>query len=176
MALSAEDLEVVATARRDGAAVVRNLLTPSELASARRDFDAAHLADGKGRFDDEENAATRTGMLGDHLGLLPGLAQLYAHPRIVGIVGAIMGEDCPFLHEMKTNRYTAGHQGVTPHSDNGPDWSMPWEKIATMIFLTTSARSRAPWSTCRPHTCSISYQMMAWHPRARHRPSPEALR
>lgn len=135
MALSAEDLEVVATARRDGAAVVRNLLTPSELAAARRDFDAAHLANGKGRFDDEENVATRTGMLGDHLGLLPGLAQLYAHPRIVGIVGAIMGEDCPFLHEMKTNRYTAGHQGVTPHSDNGPDWSMPWEKIATMIFL-----------------------------------------
>jgi hypothetical protein len=46
-----------------------------------------------------------------------------------------MGEELPFLHEMKTNRYTAGHQGVTPHSDNGTDFSMPWEKIATMIFL-----------------------------------------
>ena len=46
-----------------------------------------------------------------------------------------MEEELPFLHEMKTNRYTAGHQGVTPHSDNGTDFSMPWEKIATMIFL-----------------------------------------
>ena len=46
-----------------------------------------------------------------------------------------MGEELPFLHEMKTNRYTSGHQGVSPHSDNGTNFSMPWEKIATMIFL-----------------------------------------
>lgn len=135
MTLATEDLEIVATAQRDGVAVVHNLLTGVELAEARRDFDAAHLAAGKGTHTDPENAATRTGMSGDHLGLLPGLAQLYCHPRIVGIVSAIMGEQVPFLHEMKTNRYTAGHQGVSPHSDNGADFSMPWEKIATMIFL-----------------------------------------
>ena len=134
--LSAEDREIVLAAQRDGIAVVQNFLTASELAAARRDFDAAHLAAGKGRYDDEKNEATRTGLSGDHLGLLPGLARLYCHPRIVAIVGAIMGEtQLPFLHEMKTNRYTAGHQGVPPHSDNGTNFSMPWEKIATMIFL-----------------------------------------
>lgn len=135
MALTAEDLDAVTTARRDGIAVVQNLLTPSELENARRDFDAAHLAAGKGNYDDIENEATRTGLTGDHLGILPGLGQLYCHPRIVAVVCAIMGEELPFLHEMKTNRYTAGHPGVSPHSDNGIDFSMPWEKIASMIFL-----------------------------------------
>ena len=135
--LTAADAEAVATARRDGAAVVHGLLTAEELAQARADFDRAQVEGGRGRAEDAENAATRTGMAGDHLGLLPGLARLYAHPRIVGIVAGIMGgeQPHPFMHEMKTNRYTAGHVGVTPHSDGGTQYAMPWEKIATMIFL-----------------------------------------
>ena len=41
-ALSAEDQAVVAALRRDGAAVLHNLLTPEELVAARRDQDAAN--------------------------------------------------------------------------------------------------------------------------------------
>ena len=50
MGLCAADLEIVATAQRDGVAVARNLLTVAELSQARSDFDAAHLDAGKGRY------------------------------------------------------------------------------------------------------------------------------
>ena len=137
--LSAQDREVAASVRRDGIACVHNLLTPSELTDARRDFDAAYASEYASEDhpmyyrNQESNGACRTGMAGDHLGLPPGLARLWAHPRIVGIVAAVMGEaELPFLHEMRTNRYigspTAPFSGVSPHSDQRT-YAMPWEKV-----------------------------------------------
>lgn len=97
--LSAEDLAVVAAAQRDGVAVLRDLLSPAELQAARRDHETAHVDAGNGTWDAAGNAATRSGAGGDQIGQLPGLARLYTHPRIVGIVGAIMGAS-PWIHAM----------------------------------------------------------------------------
>ena len=68
-----------------------------------------------------------------------GLARVFGHPRIVGIVAAIMEEpEFPFLHEMRANRYVgtpaAPHPGATPHTDQA-QYAMPWEKICSMVFL-----------------------------------------
>ena len=72
---------------------------------------------------------------GDQLGLYPGLARLFMHPRVVKIVGAIMGEKLPFLQHMLADRYNVGHPGLWAHSDAGPEHAPPFERIATMIFL-----------------------------------------
>jgi len=133
--LSADDREVVASAQRDGVAVLRNLLTPAELQAARRDHEQAHVDKGNGAWNSAANAGSRAGAGGDQLGLLPGLVRLYTHPRIVAIIGAIMDGASPWIHAMTTLRYTAGFDGVAPHSDGGTVFAMPWEKVATAIFL-----------------------------------------
>ena len=153
--LTAEDRAVVERARAEGVAYVPDLLSAEELAAARRDFDAALRTGpgGEGSSVDEhelyyqkveENGATRTGLAGDHLGALPGLFRLWAHPRIVAIIGGIMGEpEPPFMHEMRMNRYLpppgssgAPHPGVRAHSDSSHEvHAMAWEKVCSMIFL-----------------------------------------
>ena len=133
--LSAEDREVVRTAQRDGVGVLHGLLTPAELKAARRDFERAHVDLGNGPWDHPDNAGTRKGAGGDQLGRLPGLARLYTHPRIVAIVGAIMDGATPWIHAMTTIRCTAGAKAFPPHSDGGTAYAMPWEKVATAIFL-----------------------------------------
>ena len=133
--MSAEDCEVVATAQRDGVGVLRDLLSPAELEAARRDFEQAHVDIGNGAWDSPDNAGSRAGAGGDQLGLLPGLVPLFTHPRIVAIVGAIMDGATPWIHAMTTIRCTPGAKPFPPHSDGGHEYAMPWEKVATAIFL-----------------------------------------
>ena len=111
----------------DGVGVLHGLLRPAELQAARRDFERAHVDLGNGAWDHPDNAGTRKGAGGDQLGLLPGLARLYTHPRIVAIVGAIMDGATPWIHAMTTIRCTAGAKAFPPHSDGGTAYAMPWE-------------------------------------------------
>ena len=134
-AMSAEDRDVVATAQRDGVGVLRDLLGPAELEAARRDFEQAHVDIGNGAWDSPDNAGSRAGAGGDQLGLLPSLGPLFTHPRIVAIVGAIMDGATPWIHAMTTIRCTPGAKPFPPHSDGGHAYAMPWEKVATAIFL-----------------------------------------
>ena len=95
--LSAADRVAVDTLRRDGIVVLHDLLTPAELAAARRDQettnrDAFH-DDGKRGLRGQmgtnpELPATNTPLAGLYMGTLPGLARCYSHPRIVAIARA----------------------------------------------------------------------------------------
>lgn len=58
--LSAEEQRVVDTVRRDGLAILHNLLTPNEIDAARTAFDALQLEASRGHSDDPENAGART--------------------------------------------------------------------------------------------------------------------
>jgi hypothetical protein len=50
---------------------------------------------------------------GDQLGLYPGLARLFMHPRVVRIVGAIMGDEpTPFLQHLLADRYNIGAKHI----------------------------------------------------------------
>ena len=161
--MSESDAAIVAQARAEGIACIPDLLTPDELAAARADFDVLHLdarveTRTRGREQNErtapirgkqrgrsgtaealdgfhEIAGSRVFSGGDQLGTYPGLARLFMHPRVVRIVGAIMGEPLPFLQHMLADRYNIGHPGLWAHSDAGPEHAPAFERIATMIFL-----------------------------------------
>ena len=143
MTLSAADRAAVDTLRREGIAVVHDLLTPAELAAARRDQDVttSDAFHGQQRGlrgqlgTDPEQPATNTPLAGLYMGTLPGLARCYSHPRIVAIARATMRAE-PYLHLLKINRFTAGHPGLGPHHDSvGKEFLEPWRRVAAMVFL-----------------------------------------
>lgn len=104
--LSDEDAALVASVRSEGIAVCAGLLSASQLAAAREAFDSFHAAHSSA----EALGRLRSGVSGDQLGTEPSLAAVYAHPRIVGIVQAIMGcpETLPYCDAMFLNRSKPG--------------------------------------------------------------------
>ena len=131
------DASVVAQIKAEGVAVLP-LLTPAELEAARADMDRMYHDDYQWR--DEDHAGER--QLFDPppvtVGAFPGIERLFSHPRITAILREVMGEppsQVPFLQAMRTDRYLAGHKGVGPHQDGGNAYAIPYEKMATMIFL-----------------------------------------
>ena len=143
-ALSAEDQAVVAALRRDGAAVLRNLLTPEELTVARRDqeatnrdaFENPEAVPFRGRVGvDPGQPATNTGLNGYHMGLRPGLARCYGHPRLVAVARAALQQE-PYLHMTGISRYTAGFAGLPAHFDvPALEFIQPWTRVAMHVFL-----------------------------------------
>ena len=64
------------------------------------------------------------------------LANLFIHPRILGIVSAILNDDNLWLWQLKTNRYTPEHPGVGKHTDGFPgEISPPFTRQAIAVFL-----------------------------------------
>ena len=108
MDLSSEDEAVVATAKRDGIAVLSTLLTASELEPIRTEFDQLHLDMGKG----PGTPGVRDSISGDAVLAYPHLVALYSHPRIIAVAQAILQEPVPWARQIKTNRYTPEHVGV----------------------------------------------------------------
>ncbi len=132
MELNTRDQQVVATARRDGIAVLPDLLDAEQLQHVRREFDQAHLDLGKG----PGTPGVRDSTSGDALLAYPHLAALYSHPRIIAVVCAILGEDRPWAWQLKTNRYTPEHVGVRRHTDGVVgELAPPFTRQSMAVFL-----------------------------------------
>ena len=119
MPLSPEDQAVVDTVRRDGVAILHDLLTPEEVDAARTEFDALQIEAGRGEWDAPENAGTRTVLCTcQHVpvGATPALGGCISHPRIVAIAEALLHDEC-YVEMMRTNLYMPGHPGMFGHSD-----------------------------------------------------------
>ena len=146
---------VVAQIKAEGVAVLP-LLSPEELEMARSDMDKLY----RETYDwlDEEHPGER--QLYDPppetVNALPGLVRLFNHPRVTAILREVMGEppeSVPFLQAMRTDRYLAGHKGVTPHQDGGSQFALPYEKMATMIFRECILLLTCKWSLVPSKFC-----------------------
>ena len=129
------DAAVVAQIKAEGVAVLP-LLTPAELQAARSDMD--RMYSDVYSWADEEHTGER--QLFDPppetVGMFPGIERCFTHPRITKILREVMSEpQVPFLQALRTDRYLAGHRGVGPHQDGGNVRAIPYEKMATMVFL-----------------------------------------
>ena len=111
--MTSQDQAVIETARRDGIAVLEDVLDQDELTSVRDEFDRLHLELGKGPGE----PGVRDGVSGDALLKYPHVAALFSHPRIIAVVAAMLDEDEPCAWRLKTNRYTPEHKGVKKHTD-----------------------------------------------------------
>ena len=132
MDLSSEDEAVVATAKRDGIAVLSTLLTASELEPIRTEFDQLHLDMGKG----PGTPGVRDSISGDAVLAYPHLVALYSHPRIIAVAQAILQEPVPWAWQIKTNRYTPEHVGVRRHTDGVVgELSPPFPRLSMAVFL-----------------------------------------
>ena len=80
------DRQLVDTLRRDGIAVLPDLLSADEVAAVRAEFDRSCLDAGKGLGD----PGVRDGVSGDALLAYPSLAALFWHPRILSVVTAML--------------------------------------------------------------------------------------
>jgi len=89
--MNTEDEEVVAMARADGIAILSDLFATDELTEIRRQFDQVYLDTGKGPGE----PGTRDSISGEALLRYPALANLFIHPRILGIVSAILSAKNP---------------------------------------------------------------------------------
>lgn len=130
--MDAEDRAAVETAWKNGVGVLHNLLSQDELDTIRRELEQAYLNMDMGSGE----PGSRDSLRNEPLLNYPALGGLFSHPRILGIVSAILDEPRPFLLQMKTNRYTPEHKGVGRHSDGSPtELAAPFQWVATMIYL-----------------------------------------
>ena len=109
-ALGTEDRRVVDAVRRDGVAILHGLLTPAELAASRAEFDSLQLEAGAGSDDALENAGVRTVLCTcQHVpvGRTPALGGLAAHPRVVAIAEALLGDEA-FVDLLRTCAFERG--------------------------------------------------------------------
>ena len=130
--MDAGDRAAVEAAWKNGVGVLHNLLSQDELDTIRRELEQAYLDMDMGPGD----PGSRDSLRNEPLLNYPALGSLFSHPRILGIVSAILDEPRPFLLQMKTNRYTPKHKGVGRHSDGSPtELAAPFQWLATMIYL-----------------------------------------
>jgi ectoine hydroxylase-related dioxygenase (phytanoyl-CoA dioxygenase family) len=126
------DRQLVDTLRRDGIAVLPDLLSADEVAAVRAEFDRSCLDAGKGLGD----PGVRDGVSGDALLAYPSLAALFWHPRILSVVTAMLEQPTPWVWVLKTNRYTPDHDGVRRHTDGFlGELSPPFSRQAMAVFL-----------------------------------------
>lgn len=132
MGLSQEDQDLLNTIRKDGIGVMHGLLSSEEIEIIRKEFDQLHLDLGKGPGE----PGVRDSMSGEELLAYPNLAALYSHPRIMGIVSAMLNEPTPWVWVVKTNRYTPEHIGVRKHTDGFlGELAPPFTRQAMAVFL-----------------------------------------
>ena len=130
--MNRQDDEAVKMARDQGAGVLHDVLTQDELEAAREDLDRAYLEIGQG----PGRPGSRDSIWGEGLLQYSGIARLFSHPRISTVVGAIMGDEVPWVSKFKTNRYTPEHKGVGRHSDTPAGLLIPpFSEVSTQIFL-----------------------------------------
>jgi hypothetical protein len=130
--MNAGDRAAVEAACKNGVSVLHNLLLQDELDAIRRELSQAYLDLNMGPGE----PGSRDSLRGEPLLNYPALGCLFSHPRILGIVSAILDEPQPFLLQMKTNRYTPEYKGVGRHSDGSQtDLATPFQWLATMIYL-----------------------------------------
>ena len=130
--MDAEDRAAVEAAWKNGVGVLHNLLSQDELDTIRRELEQAYLDMDMGSGE----PGSRDSLRNEPLLNYPALGGLFFHPRVLGIVSAILDEPRPFLLQMKTNRYTPEYKGVGRHSDGSPtELAAPFQWVATMIYL-----------------------------------------
>jgi hypothetical protein len=130
--ISDADKALVKTIRKDGIGILRNLLSPDEVEAVRKEFDQAHLDQGKG----PGTPGVRDSLSGEALLAYPNLAALYSHPRIMSIVSSMLNEPTPWVWVVKTNRYTPEHIGVRKHTDGFlGELAPPFSRQAMAVFL-----------------------------------------
>ena len=130
--MNAGDRAAVEAAWKNGVGVLHNLLLQDELDAIRRELEQAYLDLDMGPGE----PGSRDSLRNEPLLNYPALGCLFSHPRILGIVSAILDEPQPFLFQMKTNRYTPEYKGVGRHSDGSQtDLATPFQWLATMIYL-----------------------------------------
>lgn len=130
--LTEADQAVVAATRRDGIAVLPDLLQAEELVPLRAEFDQLHLDLGKG----PGVPGVRDGVSGDALLEYRHVAALFCHPRLMAVVAALLNEPVPWAWQLKTNRYTPEHEGVRRHTDGVLGELAPaFTRQSTAVFL-----------------------------------------
>ena len=130
--MTSQDQAVIETARRDGIAVLEDVLDQDELTSVRDEFDRLHVELGKGPGE----PGVRDGVSGDALLKYPHVAALFSHPRILAVVAAMLDEDEPCAWRLKTNRYTPEHKGVKKHTDGVlGELAPPYTRQSMAVFL-----------------------------------------
>lgn len=78
----------------------------------------------------------RDGVSGDALLKYPHVAALFSHPRIIAVVAAMLDEDQPWAWQLKTNRYTPEHKGVSKHTDGVlGELAPPYTRQSMAVFL-----------------------------------------
>lgn len=149
--LTDADRAVVDTVRRDGIAVLPDLLGSDELAPLRAEFDQAYLDAGKG----PGTPGVRDSLSGDVMLTCPRMARLFSHPRLVAVIAEILGEVAPWAWQLKTNRYTPEHEGVGRHTDGVlGELAPPFTRQSMAVFLddideTSGALTYVPGSHLR---------------------------
>lgn len=130
--MTAEDRKVVETTRSEGVGVLPEVLVGKDLDEVRQQFEQAYLDDGQGPGE----PGTRDRIESECLLRYPALARLFTHPRILGVISAILDEPRPWIVGMKTNRYTPEHPGVDPHTDGYKNAIVPpFTRQCMAVFL-----------------------------------------
>lgn len=130
--MTLEDQAVIETIRKNGIGILPNVLSADEVEAVRVEFEQAHLDLGKG----PGIPGVRDSTGGEALLAYPAIAALYSHPRIMGIVSAMLDEPVPWSWQVKTNRYTPEHVGVRKHTDGFlGEISPPFTRQAMAVFL-----------------------------------------
>ena len=127
-----EDRTVVETVRKNGIGTLQGVLSQDEVEAVRAEFDQAYLDLGKG----PGTPGVRDRISGEQLLAYPTLSALYSHPRIMGIVSAMLNEPVPWVWQIITNRYMPEHTEVRKHTDGFPgEVSPPFTRQALAVFL-----------------------------------------
>lgn len=130
--LTDADQAVVHAVRRDGIAILPDLVDADELAPLRAEFDQAYLDAGKG----PGTPGVRDSLSGDVLLDRPHMARLFSHPRLIAVVAEMLGETAPWAWQLKTNRYTPEHDGVKRHTDGVlAELAPPFTRQSMAVFL-----------------------------------------
>jgi hypothetical protein len=130
--MTLEDQALIKTIRKKGIGVLPNVLSGDEVEAVRVEFDQAHLDLGKG----PGTPGVRDSTGGEQLLAYPAIAALYSHPRIMGVISAMLNEPVPWAWQVKTNRYTPKHKGVRKHTDGFlGELSPPFTRQAMAVFL-----------------------------------------
>ena len=138
--MTSEDQALIETIRKKGIGVLPNVLSGDEVEAVRVEFDQAHLDLGKG----PGTPSVRDSTGGEQLLAYPAIAALYSHPRIMGVISAMLNEPVPWAWQVKTNRYTPEHKGVRKHTDGFlGELSPPFTRQAMAVFLDDIGDSSA---------------------------------
>jgi ectoine hydroxylase-related dioxygenase (phytanoyl-CoA dioxygenase family) len=111
----------------EGYAVIRDLLTPEEVAELRAEISAIYdrdPPDDRGPRDPDDQAMFRYAMLNRS----PASQRAVAHPRLLSVIEPLLGEDCHVIANTAWRNpagQPGGHAGQYWHIDAGPHIPLP---------------------------------------------------